>query len=519
MSVDAQVEMKKYGVMKCSNGQYVSTLHICDGYKDCSDGTDGLNCFCFVNGKKIIDNIFCVKNCSMEHNCICQNLYSNDGLHGCHSVEENHNGKHTSPLKQSLFSCKDSNFNISNTLVNDLIFDCPCEDDEPELLNETQKYRQKCTDVEMHERYPGHSRCYNKHKKCIYNLTIETQSLVYCRNGEHLQNCETAEHSWMFKCPNSYCIPYRFICDGKWDCWNGDDEMNCVNFTCVSMFKCKLSLICVHTNDSCDGKTDCPLNDDERICIEVNCFYQCSCLNYGISCHTELAISRHSLFSLLTNFVFINISNQFFDDNIDPDRLKDTIVLITMNNDLTEPLFCYSLVQNVSLKLLDLSYNTIIKLDQVNFICMIELMQVILNHNKISQIDGSVSMTLTKLKLLDPSSNNLVGLQRHTFCCFSDLLLLDIRDNDIIYVNRDIFSDVKVNLILTDDFHICCMASDLNSICTSKPLWPSSCNDLLSTVGLKGAVWLLGTLIVLCNLFLIYYIIIDWCKENVLKDY
>ena len=35
------------------------------------------------------------------------------------------------------------------------------------------------------------------------------------------------------------------------------------------MFKCKLSLSCIHTKNVCDGTVDCPLYDDEIICIDL----------------------------------------------------------------------------------------------------------------------------------------------------------------------------------------------------------------------------------------------------------
>ena len=29
------------------------------------------------------------------------------------------------------------------------------------------------------------------------------------------------------KCPDSYCVPLRMVCDGKWDCKRGEDEALC----------------------------------------------------------------------------------------------------------------------------------------------------------------------------------------------------------------------------------------------------------------------------------------------------
>ena len=29
----------------------------------------------------------------------------------------------------------------------------------------------------------------------------------------------------MFKCPGYHCIPWSYVCDGKWDCPHGYDEL------------------------------------------------------------------------------------------------------------------------------------------------------------------------------------------------------------------------------------------------------------------------------------------------------
>ena len=30
-----------------------------------------------------------------------------------------------------------------------------------------------------------------------------------------------------FKCPNSFCLDSRFVCDGRWHCQHGVDEVAC----------------------------------------------------------------------------------------------------------------------------------------------------------------------------------------------------------------------------------------------------------------------------------------------------
>ncbi len=45
-----------------------------------------------------------------------------------------------------------------------------------------------------------------------------------------------------FKCPGNYCIPLRSLCDGEWQCPEGEDEAECgkyirYNSFLVSVFK------------------------------------------------------------------------------------------------------------------------------------------------------------------------------------------------------------------------------------------------------------------------------------------
>ena len=129
------------------------------------------------------------------------------------------------------FNCTESG-TISISLFNDLIFDCHNGKDEPLLLNiDRQSYN--CLTANMIECYQGHTKCYTKEQRCQYSLDIASNTLLYCRNGQHLDDCETVSCNFRFKCPKSYCIPYRYICNGRWDCWNRYEEQNCFDRQCL----------------------------------------------------------------------------------------------------------------------------------------------------------------------------------------------------------------------------------------------------------------------------------------------
>ncbi len=516
-------EKNNYGQVKCGNGEYISTLYICDGHRDCRDGSDERNCSCFVHGKIIRDNIFCSQTCSKAKNCVCAVLFTHLKSGGCHSYSTHRNykevkPKYTSNGKKVMKMCKNATIKIHPSLVDDLIFDCPFHDDEMELQNIHSEKAFSCHQNSMKECYPGHRQCYTQEEECVYNLTREQQTLMYCRNGEHLQDCEKYNCTAMLKCANSYCIPFRYVCDGRWDCWHGDDEKMCKNYSCVQMFKCRYHSTCIHIENVCDERTDCPLEDDEKICEKMECVKQCTCLNYGITCKDQNFIGAGKFLLKMMYFVFISIS----ESKVPNDRINVLSYaerLLLNHNNLTQPLRCDSAGPDINIKVLEMSFNKIFCLKNNHFTCLPNLNHLVLKHNKISEIVEHTFKSLSKLVTLDLQQNEITSLGKCSFCGTKDLNFINLLQNNIFYVGSKLFSGIIVKSILTDRFHICCMYLDINFMCTAKPIWPSSCEALLSNLGLKVVSWVVGFVVTVFNIISGSSVVNKWVKSKELKHY
>ena len=115
--------------------------------------------------------------------------------------------------------------------------------------------------------------------------------MIPCPNGRHLQYCKIFSCDILFKCLDNYCITWSYVCDGKWDCPKGEDELNISvcndKLPCISMYHCRNTKhICLHLGNMCNRHIDCPFGDDELLCEMkfIECPSFCVCLLYAIDC-------------------------------------------------------------------------------------------------------------------------------------------------------------------------------------------------------------------------------------------
>ena len=233
-------------VFECAKGTYISILSLCDGKEDCPDQpNDEVNCTCMVNGKKKYDSYFCLNICHPS-NCTCPSLLIQKIMGGCELFQKEKEVGPTAKYKDYLRNII-SKFLIRNS-----------------SLLYTDKY--KCSTKNMLECFPGLEECYHESNKCQYLLKEVSGILEICSNGKHLEDCEAFHCHGRYKCPNSYCISYSYVCNGKWDCWNGDDEHDCTNRVCRGLFICRHTTICIPLHLVCNQKIDCPFEEDESFC-------------------------------------------------------------------------------------------------------------------------------------------------------------------------------------------------------------------------------------------------------------
>ena len=341
----------------------------------------------------------------------------------------------------------------------------------------------------------GQEKYYDFSDICVYKLTY-LNILIPCSDGAHIQECNKFECNMQYKCPGYYCIPWSYVCDGKWDCPHGLDELKkyCKETKhCPNMFKCRNSSICIHVGNVCDNQNNCPLDDDEYLCSlqDVICPDMCDCLTFTVRC-LGVAIEHISESKLPYYIVQIQYSSRSFTKAF----LKQLNVIVELSllfNGLYDICSFLPLLDN-TIKL-DLGFNEIRNLVKECFVNSIKLKTLKLNNNKISIIIKDFFKSFFSLTYLDVSNNLLSNFE----LCFLQLNTLAINNNPLLEISQHAFSRLKASTILTNDYHICCV-TPAESVCIAKRPWYKTCFNLLNSFYVKYSTSIISLFIILANL-------------------
>ena len=513
-------------LFKCKSGAYILKDFLCDKSIDCpSDSSDEDYCSC----NEINKSQFCKEMKVTDYKKICSHLYYSSMSGNCKkyndltlltvSLHKNHCRIYvkSSTLSQNIpsfkskqicqerdsVSCKMvSHKNITcgnlkvidNIQMDDLIpgYGSDTEDDNIYLYKKTNEF--PCG--------LGHNEFYNITDICIYKLN-KYQHIIPCRNGAHIQNCEKFECNVMYKCINSYCIPWSTVCDGKWDCPEGTDEeeVNVCGPTliCRNMFKCReTNQVCLHLGNICDEVEDCPSGDDEMLCKfkKVKCPEACNCLFYAISCHgttneivliddlnPEIYLSIY-LFGFQTPFQtrFVHL-------------FKNVLIMNLPNNHIVH--VCNLL--NIHCLILDLGSNLVPKIHANCFQTLINLRRLNIQKNLVRLIERNAFKNVQKLAFLNLSDNPLINVPILFEAGALNFRILDIAKTSVKIVDVNTFTNLNIKLIITQSYHICCIAPP-QAVCGAYQPWYISCSDILPNSIMKTFFVIVSVLIIILNI-------------------
>ena len=135
------------------------------------------------------------------------------------------------------------------------------------------------------------------------------------------------------------------------------------------------------------------------------------------------------------------------------------------------------------------------------FLLQIHLVTLNASNNCINLIENSAFTNLHDLQILDLNYNEINVLTSRLIFNLKNIIFLKIYKNPLKHLDPHLFKYlVHVQLVLTENFRICCIRPNKKTICTAAVEWPASCEDLISNNYINMSIWFVTLAVVLLNL-------------------
>ena len=193
-------------------------------------------------------------------------------------------------------------------------------------------------------------------------------------------------------------------------------------------------------------------------------------------------------------------------------KLKYAFILKLSRNEIRDVCDAFSKVIDWKCILLDLSFNLLKRIENKCFSSTRFLKSLAINNNNIISVEKHSFSDLFNLRMLSLANNPVIhshyGFLIHIFY----LKLLSIVNVSFHDINPESFYGSKINFIITEDYHICCIAPS-GTVCTAFQPWYISCSDILPLLSMKTFYTTISILIFILNLLSIL-VQIRTCKSN-----
>ena len=473
-----RISDKQNHLYKCSGGPHIAQVFVCDEEIDCpgKKETDEANCRCVQSFVQTEPDLWMCKTLKFPSEAQCSLLYNQTKENIClpygHKatrdeklwMQSNGHEKYSNKSKTMAMA-------VRHKGMFDFTDDRHCK----------ERDKLPCLDE--------HSTCFKFGDICVYRLD-EGGHLAPCVHATHLEYCVSFDCNLMYKCPKFYCIPWEYVCNGRWDCPGGFDEKESskcgITDRCNNMFKCKRSFACLHLGNVCDNTQNCPFGDDEILCHlqSFHCPAGCDCLALAILCvkkSLELACFSHVM---PFTSVSVLMASDFWQSNSQLLGMLSWVSHLTLVGTNIAHI-CNTTSSWAELVLLQLEYN---KIKQLTLHCFSNnkyLISIGLGNNRIQNVASRAFVHLPNLRIIKLDNNRLTSLPSEMCYGIWHIDTISLLGNSVEHLDRITFSQLDIKVFVADQFLVCCAVPKATHCKTSKKAWYFSCYNLLPTVALR----------------------------------
>ena len=486
----------------CKDGTCIHDSLVCDGITHCIDAADEQNC------QEVCDkpNVNCLTECHMNDMCSCSVSFFQCFSGGCIPLgklcdgnKECFDGSDEPPTcvyerpqnnKQVIFPLTVEDY-VNNLIVkyNDNVLkkdallkamdgktlsmvkfiDIPaifCNEVGKESFGDDHLVSPQCADGS-----PTFREYFLLHRSCVYGTMCNRKPT--CPNGRDLEGCETMYCTGRFKCLASYCLNLNYVCDGVCDCPQCEEEQFCEHLSCPGMILTQIEKSTQHCNHY-DKSLKYALNRRQIIYRQ----------------NRMLIRDNYPVLAILENVK--NVS----------DEIEDPILVIYCTISFSEIAAkdFEILHEMVSIQSLSLTFCNLRHLNVLIFSSMTQLIKLDLSNNLIEIIPNHFFKYMPVLKYLFLHNNYIMSLPPEMFKGIKSLLVLIIAFNNFTSLGVKLEGIVPSLKYLAGDFPRLCCLFKVSESCS--PPFPAliSCSDIFSSSVQISVAWLLGISISLLNI-------------------
>ena len=553
-----RLQPQKCEHFSCNDGTCLMEKFLCDGKYHCVNGDDETNCGSMCSSYEFKH---CLEQCSYEVNCRCSRGYFQCQSGGCITVGklcdsvDDCSDKSDEPIScfirsaelqwqavqvqwnQTIQQCSLTNFNTS--LLRNRFHIEPAFVPLGErtwfltLCNGTGITSMACEDIR-----PLHAKCFPLKEMCVYSLVNQAltvgQNIIFpCSNGYHLAKCRHMHCQNTFKCPQSYCLLWEYVCDGRCDCRYCEDESICDNVTCPGFLlqsSLQHKLICRKNNDhATELQSELQLELQFSALIMHSSIYDIykyiqSKLQKFIWVESKLSTSNPIIKGLATNVVYLDVrdGNHLSDHPRINAYLMQFIIFCNITRYIIELEDAHLLENLTVVKYLDLSHNSLRNNISFIFLRITQLVFLDLSSNLISHFSRSFICMSPDIKYLFLHNNTFTSLEPKIFHSLDLLRVVFLQNNQLF---ASVMADVllfppgsTLSMLWSDIPRMCCMVSTDKECMPSFPFSALTCDNMIQSVLHVTVSWIVGVLTSFCNLIAVLIFIVILIKPNMLSE-